>query len=60
MTILQFGSMTHEQAMRNVELFGREVLPHLQQVWQDEGWENRWWPKRLLATPVQDAVEAPA
>lgn len=53
MTVLQFGSMPHEQAMHNIELFGREVLPHLQGVWQDDGWEHHWWPKRLNKTPVR-------
>lgn len=53
MPMLQFGSMPHEQAMKNIELFGREVLPHLQNVWQDEGWENHWWPKRLSKAPVR-------
>src|SRR6185503_1905084 len=43
MTVLQFGSMPHELAMKNVELFGRVVLPHLQNVWNDEGWEHHWW-----------------
>jgi alkanesulfonate monooxygenase SsuD/methylene tetrahydromethanopterin reductase-like flavin-dependent oxidoreductase (luciferase family) len=55
MTLLQFGSMPHEQTLKNIELFGREVLPHLQRIWQDEGWENHWWPKRLLGTPQRDA-----
>ena len=52
MPILQFGSMPHEQAMKNIELFGREVLPHLQNIWKDEGWENRWWPERLREAPA--------
>lgn len=51
MVVLQFGSMPHEQAMENVELFGREVLPHLQAIWRDDGWENQWWPKRCNRTP---------
>jgi alkanesulfonate monooxygenase SsuD/methylene tetrahydromethanopterin reductase-like flavin-dependent oxidoreductase (luciferase family) len=54
LTLLQFGSMGHEQATKNIELFGREVLPHLQGMWRDEGWENHWWPKKLGATPVRD------
>ncbi len=63
LALLQFGSMPHEQTMKNVELFGREVLPHLQRIWQDEGWENPWWPKRLSQTPqraasVRQPVEA--
>lgn len=52
MTVLQFGSMPHAQAMKNIELFGREVLPPLQKIWGDKNWENRWWPKRLRDTPV--------
>ena len=49
---LQFGSMPHDQATKNIELFGREVLPHLQNIWKDEGWENRWWPERLREAPA--------
>ena len=47
MVTLQFGSMSHAQTKKNIELFGREVLPHLQQIWEDQPWENHWWPKRL-------------
>jgi alkanesulfonate monooxygenase SsuD/methylene tetrahydromethanopterin reductase-like flavin-dependent oxidoreductase (luciferase family) len=52
LTLLQFGSMGHEQAMKNIDLFGREVLPHLQGMWSD--WEHHWWPKKLGTTPVRD------
>lgn len=54
MTALQFGSMPHELAKQNIELFGREVLPHLQRLWDDDGWTHNWWPKRLAKTPVRD------
>jgi hypothetical protein len=27
------------------------VLPHLRHIWDDEGWENHWWPQRLRSTP---------
>jgi alkanesulfonate monooxygenase SsuD/methylene tetrahydromethanopterin reductase-like flavin-dependent oxidoreductase (luciferase family) len=54
MTVLQFGSMPHDVAMRNIELFGREVLPHLQALWQEDGWENHWWPKKLGQAPIRD------
>jgi alkanesulfonate monooxygenase SsuD/methylene tetrahydromethanopterin reductase-like flavin-dependent oxidoreductase (luciferase family) len=54
MVVLQFGSMPHEMAMENIELFGREVLPHLQSVWADDSWEHHWWPKKLGTTPVRD------
>jgi alkanesulfonate monooxygenase SsuD/methylene tetrahydromethanopterin reductase-like flavin-dependent oxidoreductase (luciferase family) len=47
MVALQFGCMPHGQAKKNIELFGREILPHLQRLWEDQNWENLWWPKRL-------------
>jgi alkanesulfonate monooxygenase SsuD/methylene tetrahydromethanopterin reductase-like flavin-dependent oxidoreductase (luciferase family) len=60
MTVLQFGSMPHAQAKKNIELFGREVLPHLQKLWRDANWENHWWPKRLRDAPVKERAMAPA
>jgi alkanesulfonate monooxygenase SsuD/methylene tetrahydromethanopterin reductase-like flavin-dependent oxidoreductase (luciferase family) len=54
MPVLQFGSMPHELAMQNIELFGRGVLPHLQRIWDDEGWQHEWWPKGLQR-PVRQA-----
>ena len=47
MVLLQIGSMPHELALENIDRFAREVLPHLRGVWDDEGWVNHWWPKRL-------------
>ena len=35
MVALQFGSMPHALAKKNIELFGREVLPHLQKIWEE-------------------------
>jgi alkanesulfonate monooxygenase SsuD/methylene tetrahydromethanopterin reductase-like flavin-dependent oxidoreductase (luciferase family) len=53
MTVLQFGSMPHDLAMKNIELFGTDVLPQLQSLWPEDEWENRWWPRRLQRTPVR-------
>jgi alkanesulfonate monooxygenase SsuD/methylene tetrahydromethanopterin reductase-like flavin-dependent oxidoreductase (luciferase family) len=53
MTVLQFGSMPHDLAMSNIELFGREVLPNLQEIWADDGWENPWWPQSLNQVPAR-------
>jgi hypothetical protein len=39
--------MPHQLANQNIELFGREVLPHLQKIWEDQPFENSWWPKKL-------------
>jgi alkanesulfonate monooxygenase SsuD/methylene tetrahydromethanopterin reductase-like flavin-dependent oxidoreductase (luciferase family) len=60
MVVLQFGSMPHKQAVKNIELFGREVLPHLQGIWQDGGWENHWWPQRLRTRSTQQREMAMA
>ncbi len=46
MVLLHIGSMPHELALKNIDLFAREVLPHLRDLWDDE-WENHWWPERL-------------
>nr|WBU15370.1 2,5-diketocamphane 1,2-monooxygenase 2 [uncultured bacterium] len=47
MVLLHIGSMPHELTLKNIDLFAREVLPHLRDVWEDEGWENHWWPEGL-------------
>jgi alkanesulfonate monooxygenase SsuD/methylene tetrahydromethanopterin reductase-like flavin-dependent oxidoreductase (luciferase family) len=60
MVALQFGSMSHAQAKKNIELFAREVLPHLQKVWEDKPWENHWWPKRLRKRPIHQPEMATA
>jgi len=57
MTLLHFGSMPSELCKRNIDLFARGVLPHLQALWEDE-YEDRWWPQRLRAE--RRAAAAPA
>lgn len=49
LAMLHIGSLPHELALKNIELFAREVLPHLRPLWDSEGWEHRWWPRSLLA-----------
>jgi alkanesulfonate monooxygenase SsuD/methylene tetrahydromethanopterin reductase-like flavin-dependent oxidoreductase (luciferase family) len=48
LTLLHFGSMPTELCKRNIDLFAREVLPHLADLWDDK-YEDRWWPERLRA-----------
>ena len=60
LTLLHFGSMPHELCMKNITLFTRDVLPHLQDLWDDE-WEDRWWPESLRQKrPVAAAAAAAA
>ncbi len=47
LAFLRIGSMPHELVLKNIDLFSREVLPHLRHLWDDEGWEDRWWPEAL-------------
>ena len=46
MVLLHIGSMPHELTLKNIELFSKEVLPHVHDMWDDE-WENHWWPEKL-------------
>ena len=55
MVALQFGSMPHGLANKNIELFAREVLPHLQKLWEDKHWENH-----VVAEATPQAAGAPA
>jgi alkanesulfonate monooxygenase SsuD/methylene tetrahydromethanopterin reductase-like flavin-dependent oxidoreductase (luciferase family) len=47
MVLLQIGSMPYHQTIKNIELFATEVLPHIRGLWDDEQWENEWWPEKL-------------
>jgi hypothetical protein len=45
--------MPKDLTMKNTELFAREVMPHVKDMWDE--YEDRWWP-----TPIEDrAVPAP-
>ena len=52
LVMLQMGGMPHDLTMKNIQLFAEEVLPHLQELWSDEGWENDWWPTGSRAGEV--------
>jgi hypothetical protein len=45
LTLLHFGSMPTDLCKRNIDLFARDVLPHLEGMWDQ--YEDRWWPERL-------------
>ena len=57
LVMLQNGSMPRDLTEKNISLFAAEVLPRLRPIWDDEGWENHWWPRGLRA---MDTVEAAA
>jgi hypothetical protein len=41
------GSMPPELVRKSTELFAREVMPHLRDMWSD--WEDKWSPHPLPA-----------
>ena len=47
MLLCQFGDMPKELANKNTELFAKEVMPYLGDIWSD--YEDRWWPQPLEA-----------
>jgi alkanesulfonate monooxygenase SsuD/methylene tetrahydromethanopterin reductase-like flavin-dependent oxidoreductase (luciferase family) len=47
LVMLHVGSMPHELARYNIDAFASGVLPHLRDIWEDEGWEHRWWPSGI-------------
>jgi alkanesulfonate monooxygenase SsuD/methylene tetrahydromethanopterin reductase-like flavin-dependent oxidoreductase (luciferase family) len=48
LVMLQNGSMPRELTEKNISLFAEQVLPRLRPIWDDEGWENHWWPRTHL------------
>ena len=47
MLLCQFGDMPRELTLKNTELFAKEVMPHLRDIWSD--YEDRWWPNPIGA-----------
>lgn len=50
LVMLQNGSMPRDLTEKNISLFAQEVLPRLRPIWDDEGWDNHWWPRAFGAT----------
>ena len=63
LAMLHMGEMPHELAEKSVRLFAEEVLPHVQGMWEREGYEHRWWPGdpvgRASGTPGRTSAEPP-
>jgi alkanesulfonate monooxygenase SsuD/methylene tetrahydromethanopterin reductase-like flavin-dependent oxidoreductase (luciferase family) len=57
LALLHFGSMPTDLCKKNIDLFAREVLPHVEDLWDDE-YEDRWWPERLRTKRPVGAMAA--
>ncbi len=61
MALLQIGSMNREATFKNIEMFGKEVIPLIRDIWRNE-YEDRWSPKPLekrvspLSAPAESRV----
>jgi hypothetical protein len=62
MILQQIGSMPPELVRKNTEMFAREVMPHMHDLWS--GWEDHWSPQRLpdheIAMPAPLNLNKPA
>ena len=51
MMLMQIGSMPPDLVKASTELFAKEVMPYMRDLWSD--WEDRWSPKRLPQNEIQ-------
>lgn len=60
LVMLQIGSMPHDLTLKNISLFAEEVMPHLRDIWDDEGWAyDHYWPKGSAGrVPSGEGTEA--
>ena len=52
LVMLQMGSMPTDLVKHNIDLFARQVMPGLADIWSESEEGNRWWPARLGGRPV--------
>jgi hypothetical protein len=48
--------MPHELTKKNIALFTEEVLPKIRPIWDDEGYENHWWPSGARQASAEPAL----
>jgi alkanesulfonate monooxygenase SsuD/methylene tetrahydromethanopterin reductase-like flavin-dependent oxidoreductase (luciferase family) len=53
MVLCQFGNLDKERTRKNTELFAKDVMPHLRDMWS--GWQDHWWPKPMAVRAVPQA-----
>ena len=55
MCLLHIGNMPKELTFKNMNLFAKEVMPGLKNIWQD--YDDRWWPERLNEPAATTAAD---
>ncbi|MGB1885570.1 MAG: LLM class flavin-dependent oxidoreductase [Gammaproteobacteria bacterium] len=56
MILPQFGSLSHERTMENIERISKDVMPHLRNVWDDTDWVDHWWPESCKKEAEREAA----
>ncbi|MEC7488389.1 MAG: LLM class flavin-dependent oxidoreductase [Pseudomonadota bacterium] len=56
MTLLHFGNMSKDLTRYNTDLFARNVMPQIRDLFEDQ-WEDHWWPQPLPDSDMADYGE---
>ncbi len=51
MCLMHLGDMPRETTIMNTDLFAREVMPHLRDLWPE--WRDEWYPKPLAEAQMK-------
>lgn len=54
MVLLHFGNMRKELVQKNTELFTKEVMPHLKDLWSE--YDDKWWINPISEPAKRDLV----
>jgi hypothetical protein len=55
MCLLHIGTMPKDLTLKNTELFAREVMPAIKDIWSD--YEDPWWPEGVAEDAVPSAAD---
>ena len=57
MALQMIGSMPKQLVMKNTEMFAKEVMPQLKQMWSPK-WQDRWCPRPMSERAIPGKAEA--
>ena len=55
MCLLHIGTMPKDLTLKNTELFAKEVMPHIKDIWGD--YEDPWWPEGVAEDAAPSAAD---
>jgi len=57
---MQLMSMGTDLTKYNITMFAEKVLPEINSIWDDEGYEDRWWPAAAIRNKASKPMAAGA